>query len=73
MHRVVEGVVLRETDTREADKILTVLTRSIRSAGKGAFVRIASLAFEEELRALAAAHSAYRISISCHCWLHLLV
>ena len=28
MHRVVEGVVLRETDTKEADKILTVLTRS---------------------------------------------
>lgn len=28
MHRVVEGIVLRETDTKEADKILTVLTRS---------------------------------------------
>ena len=28
MHRVVEGVVLRETDTKEADKILTVLTKT---------------------------------------------
>ncbi len=28
MHRVVEGIVLRETDTKETDKILTVLTRS---------------------------------------------
>lgn len=28
MRRIVEGVVLRETDTKEADKILTVLTKS---------------------------------------------
>lgn len=28
MHRVVEGVVLRETDTKETDKILTVLTKT---------------------------------------------
>lgn len=28
MHRIVEGIVLRETDTKEADKILTVLTKS---------------------------------------------
>lgn len=28
MHRVVEGIVLRETETGETDKILTVLTRS---------------------------------------------
>ena len=28
MHRIVEGIVLRETETKEADKILTVLTRT---------------------------------------------
>ena len=28
MHRIVEGIVLRETETKETDKILTVLTRS---------------------------------------------
>lgn len=28
MHRVVEGIVLRETETKETDKILTVLTRT---------------------------------------------
>ena len=28
MHRIVEGIVLRETETKEADKILTVLTRA---------------------------------------------
>lgn len=28
MHRIVKGIVLRETDTKEADKILTVLTGS---------------------------------------------
>ena len=28
MRRIVEGIVLRETETKEADKILTVLTKS---------------------------------------------
>ena len=28
MRRVVDGIVLRETDTKETDKILTVLTRA---------------------------------------------
>ena len=28
MHRIVEGIVLRETETKEADKILTILTRT---------------------------------------------
>ena len=28
MHRIVEGIVLRETETKETDKILTVLTRT---------------------------------------------
>ena len=28
MHRIVEGIVLRETETNEADKILTILTRT---------------------------------------------
>ena len=28
MHRIVEGIVLRETETKGADKILTILTRT---------------------------------------------
>ena len=46
--------------------VLTVLARSIASAGQSAFVRVASFAFEEQFLSFTTAKLANRTCISCH-------